>query len=610
MFVALAFPPASPALRRRPRATPTPTPAPSRCTAPPCARSALLTFDRAHINIALRGDGRGARRTGHCMRSGFPPPPAPPSRLSSLFLQPDSDDAGAGQTETENEAETEKQVAALVALSRVPAFAAGDVSAWMGRAPASGRCCARWGGGGGGCLRGARNNDAGGPGGDGEGETLRGLVGRLEGARVALLRLAGATTFGAKRRIEFHLLLTQAVSSLWPSPKPNYLSPHGPPFLAPPALPGLVLLLDAHTDPRAPPAAARPRAQGPPAAAHHEPPPPPPAHAPHLRARSGWGIHTRLAVLVPRRRLELRTEPHPAPLAPAATVPPLRGAPAARADPAPETETRPRAPAQPAQPAQLSAPPRTAPPPRGHLQPAHANVPRRAKPLSAARRRRARSVQELGRASGVFVALGCGEGADAREFGAVVRIVGLDGVGDNGMEDKAGGAVVRFVAASTRDDGVPSLAPAQLRAACAFVRAQQGRRVLITAPRAHAADALGVGVCCVAGAALDIPGDDMDADSGTDSHFDADLDWDSGAEAQADADAECVRRLVMRWHDLPAPASSSSTSSSTGEDDEDEDGGGGGGGLKDAWRGLLSRAGWTTSRRPCASPRWPRTRRT
>ncbi|KAJ6596014.1 hypothetical protein B0H10DRAFT_2089147 [Mycena sp. CBHHK59/15] len=198
--------------------------------------------------------------------------------------------------------------------------------------------------------------------------------------------------------------------------------------------------------------------------------------------------------------------------------------------------------------------------PRGPVQPAHANLPRRAKPLTAAqaraRKRRERCMQELGRASGVFVALGWGsedEGTDDDTHDAVVRIT------PEGNEDEGGDCdgILHVVAPGTRDDGVPCLSPAQLRAACAFLCGRkadaEGRgRVLITASRAHAVDALGlgVGVCCAASAGGD-----------ADTH---------------PADAEHVHRLVMRLHDLPA-------------DDDGDDGDDGG--LKDAWRGLLSRDG-------------------
>jgi hypothetical protein len=112
---------------------------------------------------------------------------------------------------------------ALLGLSRVPAYAAAllrvgagtnarvDVGTWMARAPAYGAvlrvlravgdagCTSvlgrpvRGGAGTAAWLRGGREevwrDDAG-------AETLRSLIRRLEGARVALLRLAGATTFG------------------------------------------------------------------------------------------------------------------------------------------------------------------------------------------------------------------------------------------------------------------------------------------------------------------------------------------------------------------------------------------------------------------------------
>ncbi|KAJ7776635.1 hypothetical protein DFH07DRAFT_798780 [Mycena maculata] len=227
-----------------------------------------------------------------------------------------------------------------------------------------------------------------------------------------------------------------------------------------------------------------------------------------------------------------------------------------------------------------------APTARGNVQPAHGNVPRRAKPMTEAqmraRRRRERCVQELGRASGIFVAFPCDSAEDENEFGAEVRIApGPDeGATDVDVDDKGGGAaILRVVAPGTRDDGVPCLEPAQLRAAGAFVSKQRtaGRRVVITAPRAHAVDALSVGVCCVAASELpshEPPGQDPKV-----------LD---------DADPE-LHRLVMRWHDLPA-------------DDDDDDYGGG---LKGEWRGLLSRDGMDYLATavgvpiPASTPPWP-----
>ncbi|KAJ7122565.1 hypothetical protein C8R43DRAFT_1136190 [Mycena crocata] len=212
--------------------------------------------------------------------------------------------------------------------------------------------------------------------------------------------------------------------------------------------------------------------------------------------------------------------------------------------------------------------------PRGPVQPAHGNVPRRAKPLSEtqlrARRRRERCVQELGRASGVFVAfpphpLDTTE-EDEDEFDAVVRISPAEDGGSNAkVVDKGGGATMSLVTPGTRDDGVPSLTAAQLRAACAFVWAHQadGRRVLITAPRAYAVDAMSVGVCCGS----------RSVESARASPRPHELEGGDGV----DADADRVHRLVMRWHDLPSS-----------QDDEDDDFGGG---LKDDWRGLLSHDG-------------------
>ncbi|KAF7362192.1 hypothetical protein MVEN_00565300 [Mycena venus] len=205
--------------------------------------------------------------------------------------------------------------------------------------------------------------------------------------------------------------------------------------------------------------------------------------------------------------------------------------------------------------------------------PAHGNVPRRAakpKPLTVAQlrasRRRERCMQELGRASGVFVAFesenASAEEEDMAEFGAVVQIQSNRDEDEACSEDKGleggGTPVLRLVSPGTRDDGVPCLQPAQLREACAFVcgHRKEGRRVLITAPRDHATDAFGVGVCCC-------------AESCSSSTA---LDQEDEVE---DVDSERVHRLSVLLHD--------------GHDEEDD--GIQGGGLRDEWRGLLSREG-------------------
>ncbi|KAJ7290447.1 hypothetical protein C8J57DRAFT_1275904 [Mycena rebaudengoi] len=89
-----------------------------------------------------------------------------------------------------------------------------------------------------------------------------------------------------------------------------------------------------------------------------------------------------------------------------------------------------------------------------------------------------------------------------------------------------------------RDDGVPCLEPAQLKAAWGFLGREtagdeggavgRGRRVLVTAPRAHAADAMGVGV----GACVRVQG---------------------LADEKGDANEyrERMHALLVRWHDLP-----------------------------------------------------------
>ncbi|KAJ7314594.1 hypothetical protein DFH08DRAFT_894976 [Mycena albidolilacea] len=202
--------------------------------------------------------------------------------------------------------------------------------------------------------------------------------------------------------------------------------------------------------------------------------------------------------------------------------------------------------------------------------PAHANVPRRAKVLTAAqvraRRRRERGMQELGRASGVFVAFESASAEDINEdreeFGAVVRIQASSAGGETWCEEETGKVLRLVVARGARDDGVPCLEPAQLRAACAFVgkHREGGSRVLITTPRERAVDALSVGVCC----ATTISPDLEQVNSNGDIDMDAEED---------------VHQLLVRWHDLP-----------TDDRDEDEDGDHGGG-LRDEWRGLLSRDG-------------------
>ncbi|KAF8175728.1 hypothetical protein K438DRAFT_1771014 [Mycena galopus ATCC 62051] len=213
--------------------------------------------------------------------------------------------------------------------------------------------------------------------------------------------------------------------------------------------------------------------------------------------------------------------------------------------------------------------------------PTYANVPRRTvklatitAPVIAGRRRRQRpSMQELGlgRGPSVFVAFeestGAGKDADQARFDAVVRIKAPDATGD---ADAADVPQLQLVARGTRDDGVPSLEPAQLRAACAFVcehrerEGMAGKRVLITAPREHAVDAF-----CVALGAIVF---------GTMSGSRSREAW-----STADGDAERMHRVMVRWHDFPVPV-----------EGQDGDGGeteGGDSRLRDDWRGLLSRNG-------------------
>jgi len=123
-----------------------------------------------------------------------------------------------------------------------------------------------------------------------------------------------------------------------------------------------------------------------------------------------------------------------------------------------------------------------------------------------------------------------------------------------------------LIVPGARDDGVPSLEPAQLRSACAFVcgHRKEGRRVLITAPREHAVDALTValGVSCARSDAILTGGEE-----------------EGGAE-EGDVDAQCLHRILIRWHDLPTEVQGEYKD----EDDRGE-------GLRDEWRGLLSRDG-------------------
>ncbi|KAJ6577728.1 hypothetical protein B0H19DRAFT_1062314 [Mycena capillaripes] len=228
--------------------------------------------------------------------------------------------------------------------------------------------------------------------------------------------------------------------------------------------------------------------------------------------------------------------------------------------------------------------------------PAHANVPRRRR----AKKPPGRCLQELGRASGVFVAFAAEGDAQAQAqateaqleegFGAVVCIcedasIETEGVpiDDTSMriDDDGERPVLRLGARGyARDDGVPRLRPAQLRAARAFVRAYQetdkgAGRVLITAPRARAADALAVGVCCACvhppmhvreGGVAGKAGDRVEEGEEEDE--------------EEQEEAERIHRLLVRWHDLPADE--------WREEDEER---GGGGWLREEWRGLLSRDG-------------------
>lgn len=160
----------------------------------------------------------------HALVFFLSPPPRPaPAPGSGLLLLSDGDEDGGAVSEAD------PSLPALLGLSRVPAYAASllragaagprgevDVGGWMARGPAYGavlRVLRALGDAG--CqavlarpVHAGAGTEAwfrrGVPGGDGDavwtdernGETLRGLIRRLESARVALLRLAGATTFG------------------------------------------------------------------------------------------------------------------------------------------------------------------------------------------------------------------------------------------------------------------------------------------------------------------------------------------------------------------------------------------------------------------------------
>ncbi|KAJ7131949.1 hypothetical protein C8R46DRAFT_1048472 [Mycena filopes] len=270
-----------------------------------------------------------------------------------------------------------------------------------------------------------------------------------------------------------------------------------------------------------------------------------------------------------------------------------------------------------------------------------------------ARRLCVQALPGAGSESGVVVAFSDAEdeGVDEERagFDAVVRISISTGAEasiheaaaaeEDGDDTRPRATTLRLgvpPAAVERDTGVPGLTRAQLRAAGAFAltaasapdkqllnglgdatekeeeeartrkEEKRARRVLVCAPRDCAREAFGVGVVLVLGLDKSSPaplgGDDKEEGGGKD----------GGA----------VHRLVMGWHDLPQPkpwrdspsasssaaapppppSSVSSPESSASDDDEEEDaegeeeevaggGGGGGGGLRDAWRGLLSRAG-------------------
>ncbi|KAJ7470950.1 hypothetical protein FB451DRAFT_1399702 [Mycena latifolia] len=205
---------------------PPPCPVPTHCAAVRAlgALGALIAFDRAHIAMGALGHGRAADKPLigqlHALVFFLSPPAHPSSpQTSGLLLLSDGDEEGAP--------EADAALPALLGLSRVPAYAASllragaagprgevDVGAWMARAPAYGavlRVLRALGDAG--CqavlarpVRAGAGTEAwfrrGAPGSDavwtddGGGEPLRVLFRRLESARVALLRLAGATTFG------------------------------------------------------------------------------------------------------------------------------------------------------------------------------------------------------------------------------------------------------------------------------------------------------------------------------------------------------------------------------------------------------------------------------
>ncbi|KAK6996813.1 hypothetical protein R3P38DRAFT_3070610 [Favolaschia claudopus] len=209
---------------------------------------------------------------------------------------------------------------------------------------------------------------------------------------------------------------------------------------------------------------------------------------------------------------------------------------------------------------------------------AYRESPTTTAPSSSTHRGRKRALQELGYGSGYFVAfekLGSGEEGEDEDmvFGATIRITHEEEVDDEAcvIEDKRGdddrGAELRLVVSgSSRDDGVPNLTPAQLRAAVAFGRRQreEGHQVLITVPPRNPVDALSIGACCIA---IEEP------DTITKEELSLDED--------ADADVERIHLLLVPWHDMPLEELAA----------DDSDSGHLGGGLGDAWRGLLSRDG-------------------
>ncbi|KAJ7057059.1 hypothetical protein C8F01DRAFT_1308728 [Mycena amicta] len=162
------------------------------------------------------------------------------------------------------------------------------------------------------------------------------------------------------------------------------------------------------------------------------------------------------------------------------------------------------------------------------------------------------SVQRLGRSSGVFLSLG-EDDAVLSDVDTIVRILPGSSTPSSTGSDSDTHTLCLGTTSAPRDDGLPTLQPAQLDAVCSFVQRQ--RRIAVVAPSPeYAADAFSVGLCAYYNA---VPAPDRDG-----------VDWEMSVDA--DPGATRLHRLVWKWHDLPEDSS---------------------GALASQWRGLLSRDG-------------------